>query len=506
MRCRTLGVVVCGVLASCSMARKYDGDTDEWGDSGWLGADAPADEGDDDAWDDDPEADRVLLSPPAALPHAIFVANPERNTLTRIEVADQDIRTVQVGSRPEHVWTSAGLGAAITLNMGSDTVSVVDGLSLAVAEVPVRPNLNTMRLSPDGYHAVVWHDPTQEGSGSSGVQAFNEITVVDLASHSQASMSVGFNPRSVVFTSDGYAVVVADGWLAFVDLDQASDGPELLPLADDPASAPPAREVVVSADGQRLLVRQVGVDEVLRIDRGTGDIEHLPLPAPATDMEAIPGDAAALLIPEEQAVVFRDLWSTPPRSPLTWDDDHGFQAMEASDEGLLLHTSTRSRYGWLDLDSGELSVRSLVKSSTRVALVDGARLALFEHPPTDVEDVDPTSPFSGRHAITLARVDDGWSNPIRLDAALNDVVDSGMGYGYFTVEGVGVLAALDYATLLATSYSLASVPETLGVIPESTRAYASLEHPLGRLTFFDAATGQMQTITGFELNGAIDEQ
>jgi len=425
--------------------------------------DTAADYGDTDYGDtavnEEPGADEVLLSPPAALPTAIFVANPDRNTVTRIATLDQDIRTVAVGTRPERLWTSLGLGAAVTLNLGDDSLSLVDGASLSVQDLDIRPNLNTLSLSPSGMHAVVWYDPDLDEHGHDGVQAFNEITVVDLAGRTTTSMSVGFNPQQVGWTPDGYAVVVTDGWIAFVDIFAPQGGPDLLPLADDPDAAPPAREVVISSDGQHLLIRLVGVSQMLAVDREARSVTTVPLPSPATDLEPLDGDRVAVLHPDNHAVGIRSVVDGSSLEAMNWGaEDHGFQAMESTGTHLLLHTPHRARYGWLDPGTGDFVVRSLVKSSTRVALVDGQRLALFEHPATDVEDVEPGSPFQGRHGLSLVELSTGWSNPIRLDAGLEDIVDSGEGYGFFTVDDVEVLAVLDYATLLATAWPMASLP------------------------------------------------
>jgi hypothetical protein len=42
------------------------------------------------------------------------------------------------------------------------------------------------------------------------------------------------------------------------------------------------------------------------------------------------------------------------------------------------------------------------------------------------------------------------------------------------------------------------------VLPGSTIAWVSQDHSLGRISFYDAPTGSMDTITGFELNSGIE--
>lgn len=494
--------IILAALALTACSADYEASLDRLDTADW-GPDA--DEDDSGAWEEDPEVDRLLLSPPAALPTAVFVANAARDTVTRIDVFNQDIRTVGVGTDPERLWTSVPLGAALTLNRGDDTVSVVDATTLDVSAIAVRPDMNTLSMSPSGSYAVAWTDMSGELAPNPGVQAFNELTVVDLIASASSSLAVGFNPEQVRFTPDDGAVVVGGGWLAFLDLADPYDSLQLLPLADEPDLAPAAREIVATADGDRFLIRQHGAAGLLVVDRAELTVDTLPFDTAPTDMEPLSGDRAAVLFPAERSVVVLDLWGVDAPVVYTWAEDHQFSGLDATDEGLVLHSTSQARYGWLPLDTGELVVRSLAKTTQGVALVDGSRIALFSHPHTNV-DVDADSPFYGRDAVSMVRLSDGLANPMTLDAALSDVVDTGLGYGFFTIEGESVLAVLDYTTLLTTTYPLASVPETLGVVPGTTEAYASLTHDLGRITFYDPSTGEMQTITGFELNSAIDSE
>ena len=79
------------------------------------------------------------------------------------------------------------------------------------------------------------------------------------------------------------------------------------------------------------------------------------------------------------------------------------------------------------------------------------------------------------------------------------------------MEGSEHVGVLDYETLIHDTQSLPSAPVYLGVLPDTNTAYISQEHDLGRISFFnpeaDVASGEseLQTVTGFELNSAIDQ-
>ena len=86
---------------------------------------------------------------PATTNAYVFVANPDRNTVTRIEVETLSVMTAEVGVNPILVETSSDYRVAVTFNEGSDSLSVIDSQSLSVQEVEVRGYLMFMLLSTD---------------------------------------------------------------------------------------------------------------------------------------------------------------------------------------------------------------------------------------------------------------------------------------------------------------------------------------------------------------------
>jgi hypothetical protein len=67
------------------------------------------------------------------------------------------------------------------------------------------------------------------------------------------------------------------------------------------------------------------------------------------------------------------------------------------------------------------------------------------------------------------------------------------------------LELLDYRTFVPSEIQLPSNPVHLGTLPETNTAFVSQEHGLGRISFFDTDESVLQTITGFELNAAIEQ-
>jgi hypothetical protein len=48
-------------------------------------------------------------------------------------------------------------------------------------------------------------------------------------------------------------------------------------------------------------------------------------------------------------------------------------------------------------------------------------------------------------------------------------------------------------------FTLASQPLAVGVLPDVNRGFVAQKHPDGRITILDLTTGEMHTLTGFEL-------
>jgi hypothetical protein len=51
--------------------------------------------------------------------------------------------------------------------------------------------------------------------------------------------------------------------------------------------------------------------------------------------------------------------------------------------------------------------------------------------------------------------------------------------------------------------ALESPPVAAGVVPDAARAYIAQSHPEGRITFISLDTGELQSLTGFELAARI---
>jgi len=460
---------------------------------------------------------KVEVLRPAATAEYVFIANPDRDTVSRIAKGNLSVVTAAVGVNPSVVATTPDDAYAVVFNKGSDTVSILDAGTLVTTTVEVRPDLNQMLISPSGGWAVCYRDDSitdddTSTGGSEGVESMSEISFVNLAAGSHHPMAVGFNPSDVTFTEDdSLGLVVSDAWLAVIDLTADDPQPERIQIDEDTVDPPQAEEVVLSADGSRALIRQFEVDSMVVVDLSTQEVSRVAAGLNPTDLDITPDGESAVVV----ARVSHQLWifdlSDPFAAPEIVDlpEDEVFGSLEMSDDGkrgLLYSTATgAARFGAWDRRTDEVTVHSIVKPVDRMTIAPGGDTALIFHTEEDQDDIDSDSPFRGEWALTILDMSSQFQNPLRLSAEpFEHTISDDGARAFFIMEGQPFLETIDLSTQLFDEVELRSVPEHVGAMAGTVTAYVSQDHELGRVSFYDADTEQLQTITGFELNSGIE--
>ena len=517
MQTRLLRLPVLLALTGCATESSYDAKGeggDYYGDTAPQEADADADtDADADADDTASESeDDYLRLAPAATDQYVFVANPDRDTVTRIAVSTLDVQTVEVGAVPSTVQTTSDFRLAVTLNEAGDSVSVVEAETLKVTTVSVRDNMNQLSLSPDGAWAMTWYDPNAESLGTtSGVKSYNEVSFVRTDPAKHHAMAVGYSPAGVRWSEDGkLAVVVSDSSLAIVDLTGETPTSTLVPLTDDPDNAPVAEEVVLTPRGDFAFVRQRGETELLVVDLAAGDVQRVAVGADPTDMDVNP-DGTALAVVARTA---RELWSFDVEDPFApavvtaFPSDSAYGSLSFAGDGsrAVLYTNAVAidRLAIWNVRDGTFEERSLVKPVSNVGISPAGDTAIVFHTKTDADGADENE-FTGKWAITLMEVDGHAENRLLLPAeptgySLSD--DSR--WGFFILDGKSMIEACSFSSLIPDLVTLPSEPAFVGVLPGQSVAWASQAHDLGRLSFYDPDAATLDTITGFELNSDIE--
>jgi DNA-binding beta-propeller fold protein YncE len=472
----------------------------------------------------DPEKENDFLAYlPAQTDIYVFIANPARDTLTRVNVNTLAVDTVGVGRDPRVVLTTRDYSKTVAFNFGDDSVSIVDADTLEVSTVKVRDNFNTMVLSPDGNWAVLWHDENAvrpEDPPTGGLQSFNEASFVNLTTGEHYAMAVGFNPREVQFTPDStLSAIVSDEYLALVDLQASPLLPRLVPVTDDFVTPPKAEEVLISPSGNWAFVRQFGAQDLVVVDLNLETTTRVPVGANPTDMDLSPDGASAVVVARGD----REVWVFDSENPLTINPtvlplpagtNFGSVLFTPGGEQALLYTTASpvAQYATWDLISNEIVLRSLVKPIEQIGITPTGGSALIIHSLADAPNADPSGPFYNHHAITMLDLSDQRSNPLRLPAEPIGFANSSDGTeGYFIMKNTPLMEVLDYQTLLYDEIPLRSNPVYIGVLPDLDEsdsahppAWVSQEHALGRISFYRPDDSSLETITGFELNSQVE--
>jgi DNA-binding beta-propeller fold protein YncE len=492
-------------------------------------------EGDDDgAWsneDDDlgseVENDFLRLLP-ATTDKYVFVANPARGTVTRVSIPSLDVITVDVGTDPEVVVTTEDYTRAVVFNKGSDDITVInanndEGKPEVDFEVPVLANLNHMVVSPDGLWAVAYHDSDIEDDGSStGTISYNEISVVNLDTGEHHPMVVGRNPHQVKFTNDSsLAIVVSDDRLALIDLFADIPTRSIVEIADDLLNPPRAEEVELTPDGAYAFIRQYGSPDIVLVDLATSEwVDSLPVQSNPTDLDITPDGNSVVIVDRGAQKLFIYPTVNPAGSQAEVIDLPDTELLGSvsfapnSEKAILFTTAANiSHYTTWDLTEPDpdkaLKTRPLVAPIRDLAITPTGNSLLVIHKTDAGVDSDPG--YEGKNVISLIDLEDFLDNPLILPGEPTAFANSSSGeVGYVIMEGVPQLTVLAYDQLLHWDIALKSLPVHVGVLPDTNFAFINQEHDLGRLTFFDPVNPLsgtddiIQTITGFELNSAIE--
>lgn len=524
MRFTPLPLVLCLTAMACSSAdygvasTAADGTAGDWS---YTDTDPTFAGDDDDSTTTEPpeqEADQLAL-PPAQTEKYVFVANPDRNTVTRINVRSQEVDTTAVGVGPDLVLTTPDFTMAAVHNRGEDTVSIIEAATLDQEVVDVRQDLNQMVMSPDGQWVVLFHDIARErpdDPAPQGLQSFNEISLINLVTGEHFPMAVGFNPRMVRYTRDStQALVVSDAYLAIIDLLDDQPLPDLIELSPDVIDPPLAEEVIVAGSGAFAYVRQFGTDEILVVDLDQQLVDPVPVGLNPTDLDISPNGADAVVVARGSRELWRlnadDPFAPPEVLPFPDDLSMGSLVFDPTGDQAILYTTASpiDRFMTWDIDSGEIRTRALVKPVSGMAITPTGESMLAFHTFEDAPNAD-LSPFSNSWALTIFSLDDFRSNPLKLPGEPIGYANSDDGdRGYFIMEDQPYLSLLDYTTMLADEIVLKSRPLYVGVLPnldggDEPPAWVSQDHELGRISFFDPNSTDLETITGFELNAAIE--
>ena len=516
-----IALVVAAILLAASCG---DGAGDGFGTSGSSAGDD--DDGGDDSWDDDDDSsgdddftdddDNATPTPPPPDPEpdfdpgtrpricdgAVFVMNSDYDFVSRIHADTLEVDTIEVGDDPITMRATDSCSALITLNSGDDSVSIVSADDLSVVDLPVRPGMNELAMAPGSEYVVAYH----KFGSDTGSQGYGEVTIVDLPDQQTRSLAVGFPPDEVVFTRDDRAVLASEINLALVGLEDGSFSNIATGL--DIEQEQTIRKVAVTANGNYALILAKAVEKLLALNLSTLDITDVPLGCYPTDLDvAESGDTTLVVCKQQNKIIVLN------NGDLTleeFDTDKTIGSGELASDGslavLFTAAETIEQVHVFKPADGSLVTYYTVKPLIGAAISPGDRSAILFHYGGDGNPIDSFDEyFDNKDAFSIMNLSDGRINPVETPTTPELVS--------FASDGkLAVVPMPEYRQIilahpdtgLADTLITPSEPLEVGAIAEFGVAFALQDHPLGRISFYDADSLSVQTITGFLLNGNIE--
>ena len=512
-----IGLLAVCVGSGCSAGDSDDDDDDGAGDDDYgdddYGDDDTFDDddaGDDDSGDDDddtpptPEDDVDPGTSPRSCGGSVYVINTDGHFVSKIDATTLDVDTIEVEAEPTILRATDDCTAMLTLNTGADSVTIIDVATGGTTHVDVRPGLNEMKISPTGRYAVAYHNFTGDEEGSQG---YGEVSIVDIDAASVLSIAVGFPPDEVVFSGDGRAVLISETTLAVVGLATGSFSSVATGLDVDDGQV--LKKVAVTAGGDYALLLAEASTALLALDLSTEELERVELECYPTDLDvAAEGDVSMMVCRDDGLIVVMDNETLALTTYETDETVGSCELTEAGDRGVLFtNAEAIERVHVIDTATGEMDTYLTVKPILGVAIAPHDTGAVLAHYGGDGEPIDDFDAyFDTVQAFSVMNMDDGRINPVET-VAVPLVVSFGEDGRNAVIPFADSrqIVLVNVVTGLADVIVTPSTPLEVGVIADLGTAFVLQEHPLGRISFVDVDTLQFRTITGFLLNGGIDD-
>lgn len=466
------------------------------------------------------------FGPPASGERSVYVALPELDSIARIDSETLDVVSVPVGDRPGELATIPGEDVAVVINAGSDSVSIirlVDGEDQVVT-LSVPPRLNRLVVGPLGNYAIAYFEllsPDAEDIGS-----FQDVALIRLTEGEEAvfGVSVGFRPRDVIFEPSGEAAhIITEDGVSTLELVEVEDGfvAPTVPLRLDPFEESEPDEVLVAPDGSHVFARWQDRDIIRAVELETGDIIDTPVGGVPTDIDlTAEGDRLVAVIREVSQLVIASVpeglgdpeaLTVIDCEPLTV----GSAVVTPDGERALLFTNALNQRAMLlvDLTTGETQYALLRKGVRTVALSPDGATAIILHNklPGDPEATDDfQTQLDRRYGFSVLELDTLFAKLQITEAdpgAFTFLPESEAAYMIVAdpEEDLRHIAVVDLASYIVDLVTVGSHPLEVGNVPGTGRVYVSQDHHLGRISFIDVVSGEVRTVTGFQLNSGITE-
>jgi hypothetical protein len=481
------------------------------------------------------------LSPPVSSLRYVWVAMTDQDKLAKIDGQTLEVDAVPVGEHPTVLAAMPGTDTAVVLDQTNGTATVVRPASgsNSTEVYATLPDLNRLAVSPDGRYAVAFFDlakAIQDAGSIDAVQhigSFQDVTVISLEPGFQRAvdLTVGFRPRDIEFdASSAHAYVITDTGVSIIDLAEETQGAPTIvppvPVTDDPGGDATGLEVHVVSSGDYAVVRTPG-EATLRVVELTGAdpgaATTFDLPAEPTDVDLAPDGQRVYAITRDPATL------TAIDVPDDVLDPSGIETVDLG--GILAGQLTLSPDGthallytnaYLDEHITVVDLTQPGLPHRTITLQKSVLTAGFDPGGTHAIVVHARAPGDPADATTVDEVIDRSPGYSSVDLAsgfsklqITPVDPSGFTFApgapraYLMLDGgdadgaTAAVQTIELDTGVVRTIQLNSPPSAIGVLPGAAKVFVNQRHPLGRVSFIDVTTGDVRTVTGFDLNSRV---
>lgn len=462
---------------------------------------------------------------PVATGKYVWAANPESGRVALVDAQSYDVKIAEAGNGPTYLAAVPGANAntAIVLNVKSHDATlfrVAGSGEVSQKTLKTHTGANAWAVSPGGKWAIAWTDATAMQSPDP-TDGFQDVTVIDLTPGKEAStiLTVGYRPTRLGFATDETrAFAVTEPGISVLALDGIEPSVSaLVEVTDDPLENPASRDVTLTPDGAWALVRRDGNSAVSFVSLATGARTDIQLTGPVTDLDLAEDGQRAVAVVRDTSEVFVLPVPGAASDPNSIDkkaisgEFFGSVALSTDASVALLYTNA--------IESDHLTILKLGPGTDylthRTVALKAAVSAVFPAPDAKhaivLQKTAPGSSKAGAFSVvsTIAQLS---PKILGTDAAPNAVAiqpapksehalvsvrdDQKKVFGVYRVK-LGNLQ-VDYT-------KLASPPLATGIVAAANKGYVAQLHPEGRITFVDFASGEVRTLTGFELGAKVVE-
>jgi len=561
----------------------------------------------------------------------VYIANPTRNTVTIINSVGPSIVEQVTGDTPTYVATVPGQDVAMVINTGSHTLRVIRGDAPTATSYPIVSKANAIAIAPDGLHAVVWFDLSQVTSTTSSTTASSgstqEVSVVNLGAtggDKVYSVSVGYNPSTVVFSSDSsaafvvtddgiselrFANITGPGIAPFTRIDNGSvtlvgtdagvaspdsrlvthaappdagapslDGGDNLDadnakpdpgadassevgrevgndagrdlakeagsdavnapdvIAASPDSSPDTTaaanlngrpvDISVTRTGDFAIARRQGTPALLLVDLKANSVSTLVLSSEVTDLDLVDtatGAQAFAVLRSESTLVRVDIPAgfTDASHRTRWSFSGsmiGSVTISAKGTYALLYTTAVASkdLAVFDLVGERVAPAPVIHKTIRaVAIAPDEKTALVLH--TKNASTSTSTNLSQQDIIdqsygyTMVNLTTGFSKLITTPADPNPFIITPDSSNAFVLlrddkASIRTVQRISLESFIQSDFNLGSPPSSVAALSLKTKkVFVGQVYPEGRISFINWDTDEVQTVTGFALNGRIQQ-